>query len=94
MLAPHHGGVSANPFARAADGKVQPGLMAAWARPRLVVSSQRPGRTDHLTAGYGAVGATVWDTPRAGAVTLRSHTTGLTAEAFRTREAKVIHRGK
>jgi competence protein ComEC len=94
MLAPHHGGVSANPFARDADGTVRPGLMAAWARPRLVVSSQRSGKTGHLTAGYGAVGATVWDTPTAGAVTVRSHATGLTAEAFRSGEAKVIHRGK
>jgi competence protein ComEC len=94
MLAPHHGGVSANPFGREADGKVQPGLMAAWARPRLVVSSQRPGKTDHLTAGYGAVGAIVWDTPTAGAVTVRSHVTGLTAEGFRSGESRVIHRGK
>lgn len=94
MLAPHHGGVSANPFARSADGAVRPGQMAAWARPRLVVSSQRPGRTDHLTAGYGAVGATVWDTPTAGAVTVRSHATGLTASSFRSGEVKVIRRGK
>lgn len=94
MLAPHHGGATANPFARDADGTVRPGRMAAWARPRLVVSSQRPGKTDHLTAGYGAVGATVWDTPTSGAVTVRSHATGLTAEAFRSGELRVVRRGK
>jgi competence protein ComEC len=67
--------------------------MAAWARPRLVVSSQRPGKTDHLTGSYGAVGGTAWDTATAGAVTVRSHPTGLTAVAYRTREVLVVRRG-
>jgi competence protein ComEC len=93
MLAPHHGAVSANAPLREPGGKAAPGLMAAWARPKLVVSSMRPGRTDHLAESYGAVGATVWDTPTAGAVTVRSHRTGLIAQTFRTGEVKVVRRG-
>jgi competence protein ComEC len=93
MLAPHHGAVTANAPLREPGGKALPGLMAAWARPKLVVSSMRPGRTDHLAESYGAVGASVWDTPTAGAVTVRSHRTGLVAETFRTGEVRVVRRG-
>ncbi|HEY1192100.1 MAG TPA: ComEC/Rec2 family competence protein, partial [Gemmata sp.] len=93
MLAPHHGGKSAN-APRGSPAAPEPGAVAAWARPKLVVSSQRAGTpTEHLRASYGAVGATVWDTPTAGAVTVRSHTTGLVAEAFRSGEARVLARG-
>lgn len=94
MLAPHHGAKNAN-APRGIAEKPEPGAMAAWVRPKLVVSSQRGGtETSHLHAGYGAVGASVWDTPTAGAVTVRSHATGVAAEAFRTREVKVVTRGK
>jgi competence protein ComEC len=94
MLAPHHGAKNAN-APRGSSQNPEPGLMAAWARPKLVVSSQRPGTpTEHLHASYGAAGATVWDTPTAGAATLRSHSTGLVADAFRTGERRVISRGK
>ena len=81
LLAPHHGAVNAN--------LREP--MAAWARPRLVVSSQGLRAIDHLSAAYGPV---VWDTPTAGAITLRSHATGLTADAFRTGEVRVVRRGR
>ncbi len=91
MLAPHHGAKAAN-APRGSPERPEPGAMALWARPKLVVSSQRAGPPDHLTASYG--GATVWDTPTAGAVSVRSHTTGLTATAFRTGERRVIARGK
>jgi competence protein ComEC len=90
MLAPHHGGKSANAPRRGPAGDPLPGLMAAWARPRLVVSSQRPGPTDHLAAAYGA--GVVWDTPTAGAVTIRCHRTGVVAEAFRSGEVRVVSR--
>jgi competence protein ComEC len=94
MLAPHHGGKIAN-APKGPPEKPQPGVMASWARPRLVISSQRVGTpTDHLHTSYGGVGATVWDTPTAGAVTVRSHSSGLVAECFRTGEARVITRGK
>ncbi len=94
MLAPHHGAKNANAPKGTAD-KPEPGAMAMWARPKLVVSSQRTGSaTDHLHASYGAAGGVVWDTPTAGAVTVRSHATGVVAEAYRTREVKVVTRGK
>jgi competence protein ComEC len=93
MLAPHHGAKTAN-AARGSSDRPEPGVMAAWARPRLVVSSQRAGPTGHLWAGYGAAGATVWDTPTAGAVTVRCHSTGVVAEGFRTGTMKVIARGR
>jgi competence protein ComEC len=94
MLAPHHGAKNANAPAGSAE-RPEPGAMAAWARPKLVVSSQRAGTaTAHLHASYGAAGATVRDTPTAGAVTVRSHATGLVAEAFRTGELRVLRGGK
>jgi competence protein ComEC len=94
MLAPHHGAKNAN-APKGSPEAPEPGVMAAWARPKLVVSSQRAGTaTAHLHASYGAAGATVWDTPTAGAVTVRSHSSGLVAEAFRTGELRVVRRGK
>ena len=83
MLAPHHGSPAANSPA-----------LAAWARPRLVVSSNKPRSMEPLRKSYGPVGAAVWDTATAGAVTLRSHRSGLTAEAFRTGERLVVKRGE
>jgi competence protein ComEC len=94
MLAPHHGGKIANAPQRGSSGDPLPGLMAAWAKPKLVVSCQRPGPTDHLVASYGAIGSMVWDTPTTGAVTVRCHATGLIAESFRSGEVRVIGRGK
>jgi competence protein ComEC len=93
MLAPHHGGKIAN-APRGSSSDPQPGVMAAWARPKLVVSCQRPGPTEHLHASYGPVGATVWDTPTAGAVTVRCHGTGVIADAYRTGEVRVVARGR
>jgi len=94
MLAPHHGGKSANAVVPGPGGTKLPGFMAGWAKPKLVVSSQRPGPTDHLAAAYGGVGAVVWDTPTAGAVTVRCHNDGMVAEAFRSGEVRVVARGK
>jgi competence protein ComEC len=94
MLAPHHGGKIANAPQRNPGGNALPGLMAAWAKPKLVISCQRPGPTEHLVESYGAVGGVVWDTPTSGAVTVRCHSTGVIAEAFRSGEVRVIGRGK
>jgi competence protein ComEC len=94
MLAPHHGGKIANAPRYGDGGDPLPGLMATWAKPRLVVSCQRPGPTEHLVAAYSGVGATVWDTPNAGAVTVRCHVTGVSAEAYRSGEIRVLGRGK
>jgi competence protein ComEC len=93
MLAPHHGGRSANAIAGPGGVRV-PARIVAWARPKLVVSSQRPGPTEHLTSVYGGIGATVWDTPTSGAVTVRCHATGVIAEAFRSGEVRVVSKGK
>ena len=82
MLAPHHGAKAANLAGTQS--------LAEWARPRFVVSSQRAGPTDHLRAAYGRVGATVWDTATAGAVTVRCHAGGVTAEAYRTGQVQVV----
>jgi competence protein ComEC len=94
MLAPHHGGKSANAAFPGPAGFRLPGLMAAWAKPKIVVSSQRPGPVDHLAAAYGGVGAVVWDTPTSGAVTVRSRNNSMVAEAFRSGEVRVVERGK
>jgi competence protein ComEC len=92
MLAPHHGGVGAN-ARREGEGRFSPGPMAGWARPRLVVSCQEPRGTDHLMLVYGQSGGTVWDTATVGAVTVRSHSSGLVAGTFRTGEMLVLGRG-
>ena len=93
MLAPHHGAVAAN-ARKEPDGRFSPGAITAWAKPRLVVSSQEPRETAHLLGAYGPGGATVWDTASAGAVIVRSHSTGLVAETFRTGEVRVISKGR
>ncbi len=92
MLAPHHGAVGAN-ARRETEGRFAPGPLAEWAKPKLVVSSQQPTKTDHLTAAYGPSGGLVWDTASVGAVTVRSHSSGLVAETFRTGEVRVFRRG-
>ncbi|HEY3787503.1 MAG TPA: DNA internalization-related competence protein ComEC/Rec2, partial [Urbifossiella sp.] len=93
MLSPHHGAVAANARKESA-GRFSPGPIAAWAKPRLVVSCQEPRDTAHLRAAYGPNGGTVWDTATVGAVIVRCHATGLVAETFRTGEQQVIRRGK
>lgn len=90
MLAPHHGAKNAN-APRGTAERPEPGTMALWARPKLVVSSQRTGSIDHLRASYGSG---VWDTPNSGAVTVRVHSTGVVAEAYRTGEVRTIARGR
>ncbi|MFO0825083.1 MAG: MBL fold metallo-hydrolase [Gemmataceae bacterium] len=83
MLAPHHGAKTAH--------TPLPATMATWANPKFVISSQRPGPTEHLMKSYPH--ATVWDTPTAGAVTVRCHSTGVITESFRMGELLVIKRG-
>jgi competence protein ComEC len=80
LMAPHHGSPAANP----------PEL-ARWARPEVVVSCQgpRPGPRDGGEA-YRAAGARYLSTAREGAVTVRSHASGLVVETFRTGERFVV----
>src|SRR5262249_21155062 len=72
LMAPHHGSRTSN----------TPGL-AAWCRPRVVVSCQGPppgGR--ERPEPYTASGAPFLGTWPHGAVTVRSHATGLVVETF------------
>lgn len=78
MLAPHHGSRAALP----------PALLA-WATPKLVVASRGPPLGRPLETAT----VPVWTTHEVGAVTVRSHAGGLTAEAFRTGELRVVQRG-
>ncbi|HXD85452.1 MAG TPA: DNA internalization-related competence protein ComEC/Rec2 [Urbifossiella sp.] len=89
MLAPHHGAVAAN-ARKESGGRFSPGPIAAWAKPRFVVSCQEPRDTRHLQAAYGPAGGTVWDTASVGAVIVRNHASGLVAEAFRSREVLAV----
>ena len=73
MLAPHHGGKSANSEA-----------LYRWARPRSVVVSQRPpavGSTDAL-APLDRQGTPLWRTWRDGAIRLRWTDNGIVASGF------------
>ena len=78
LMAPHHG-------SRAA---LVAGLVR-WASPRLVVAGRGPERGNTVRPG-DAGPAAVWDTWTAGAVTVRCHASGVTAEAFRTGDRLVV----
>jgi competence protein ComEC len=78
MMAPHHGSKVAN----------TPEL-AAWARPRVVVSCAGPPR-GKATEPYSAAGARFLSTWDEGAVTIHSHRTGLVVETYKTGERMVI----
>jgi competence protein ComEC len=83
LMAPHHG-------SRAAD----PGGIVAWSQPKVVVSCQGPPRTPGGTANaYSARGAQFLSTWEHGAVTVRSHASGLVVETFRTGQRFVVRAG-
>jgi competence protein ComEC len=83
LMAPHHG-------SRAAD----PGGLAQWARPKVVISCQGPPRTPGGTPDvYAARGAQFLSTWDQGAVTVRSHVSGLVVETFRTAQRIVVRTG-
>jgi competence protein ComEC len=74
MLAPHHGGKSANPV-----------WLYEWARPRALVVSQRPvepGASDAL-APFALQGVPLWRTWREGSIRLRWTGVGIVAHGFR-----------
>ena len=76
LMAPHHGSPRANSLA-----------FAEWARPRVVVSCQGPPRAVGSPLEiYRTVGAEVVPTWTHGAVTVRSHASGLVVETFVTRK--------
>ena len=83
LQAPHHGGRTANPPA-----------LAAWCRPKLVVSCEGPPQwPSQVREVYEGKGAKYLGTYPHGAVTLHSHRTGLVAETYRTGQRFVLRRG-
>jgi competence protein ComEC len=73
FMAPHHGSRFTN----------TPEL-ARWAQPKVVVSCEGPPRgAARPPEPYSRMGATFLDTWKNGAVTIRSHTSGLVIETFR-----------
>ena len=80
LQAPHHGSKAAN----------VPEL-AEWARPRVAVSSQGPPRgPGGVPEPYTAKGARFLSTWADGAVTIRSHQTGIVVETFVTGQRYVL----
>jgi competence protein ComEC len=80
LQAPHHGSPKSNVEA-----------LALWARPRVVVSCQGPPRAvGHPLEIYRTVGADVVPTWPHGAVTVRSHASGLVVETFVTRKTLAL----
>jgi competence protein ComEC len=82
VVAPHHG----------SRGAWTEGFRT-WARPKFVVVSRGSGLGVPIGAGAAGNGVPIWDTPSFGAVTLRSHASGLTAESFLQQERQVVSRG-
>jgi competence protein ComEC len=82
LMAPHHGSRVSN----RAD-------LAAWAHPRIVVSCEgKPRGPTRPPEPYSSLGAKFLGTWPYGAVTIRSHTTGLVVETYREKEPFVIRR--
>ncbi|HEY7330915.1 MAG TPA: DNA internalization-related competence protein ComEC/Rec2 [Gemmataceae bacterium] len=80
LMAPHHGSHLANTSE-----------LGRWARPHVVISCQgRPPISPDVRQRYRQVGAQVLDTYQHGAVTVRSHSSGLIVETFRTKERFAI----
>jgi competence protein ComEC len=82
LMTPHHG---------SGAGRVE--RLADWAKPRLVVSSQGRADAGKAEAVYRKRGIPYWPTWPDGAITLRSHATGLTAETFATGRREVVRAG-
>jgi len=82
-MAPHHGSRISN----------TPDL-AAWARPRLVIACQGPPQWPARSPDpYTAAGTQFLGTWPHGAVTVRSHRTGLVVETFQTGQRFVVRPG-
>jgi competence protein ComEC len=80
LQSPHHGSAAANPDA-----------LAQWARPNVVVSSQGVPRTAaDVAKPYREIGAEFLPTWPHGAVTVRSHDTGIVVETYRTGQRLVL----
>jgi competence protein ComEC len=82
LQAPHHGSQAAFPVA-----------LARWAEPEFIVVSRGDLYSNFIRQGHAGSASPLWDTHESGAITLRSHPTGLSAESYRTKERIVIVRG-
>jgi len=80
LMSPHHGSKTSNTDE-----------LAKWASPKCVVSSQ--GRPRATPDPFAEIGAKVWTTHDHGAITIRSHATGLMIDTFGTRLHEVIRIG-
>ena len=81
-LAPHHGSAAAN----------DPGWIP-WASPKFVVASSAERGSAKRPETYLRAGVPYWATQERGAITIRSHGQGLTAESFLTGEILVVTPG-
>jgi competence protein ComEC len=80
LMAPHHGSRVANTPA-----------LAAWAKPRLVVSCQGPPRSPARTPDpYTAAGIPLYGTWPHGAITVTSRSGSLTVATFQTGQRSVL----
>jgi competence protein ComEC len=83
LMAPHHGSAVSNRTE-----------LALWAHPRIVVSCEgQPRALQRGPEPYTATGATFLSTWLHGAVTIRSHPTGMVVQTFRSQKSFVAHRG-
>ncbi|HVK08184.1 MAG TPA: ComEC/Rec2 family competence protein [Gemmataceae bacterium] len=80
LMTPHHGNPNVEP-------------LADWARPRLAVSCQGRGDAGKAEAVYRRRGIPYLSTWPDGAITFRSHSTGLTVETFATGRRDVVRGG-
>jgi competence protein ComEC len=81
LMTPHHGSGAGSE------------KLANWARPKLVVSSQGRADAGKASDAYAKRGIPYWATWPNGAITIRSHATGLTAETFATNQRIVVRSG-
>ncbi|MEO2090539.1 MAG: ComEC/Rec2 family competence protein, partial [Gemmataceae bacterium] len=77
LQAPHHGSRAAFPAG-----------LREWTKPRWVIVSRGDLYSNAVT--QADTGVPTWDTHTHGTVTVRSHPSGLTVEAFRTGRAEVV----
>lgn len=78
LMAPHHGSVGQQPEQIAELGH--------WAKPRLVVSCQGRGDAAKAEAIFRQQHIPYWGTWPHGAITIRSHASGIVAETYGTQQ--------
>lgn len=82
VVVPHHGSASVN-----TESFVQ------WLQPKFAIASQAKRDSLNAEAHYQRQQIPYWDTARFGAITLRSHPSGLTTESFLQSQRQVIRAG-